>query len=192
MDDWDEAPVAIAEGDREADPGAGSGAEQIDEPETEPEDLPVEEEPWPGVAEERMNLLRYVLRADDPREARERLERILGTIECQELRPEEARPTTLGYPVLSILAQHKAYRTCRTKMFCPVDGCTNRIAKVLRLMGHLRRDHGGREEDNQDLVRFFIGTMLPGRLKVNLQRTNGAQVRGERNVERCHCPGCRH
>jgi hypothetical protein len=59
-------------------------------------------------------------------------------------------------------------------------------------MGHLGRDHGVREEDTQDLVRFFIGTMLPGRLKMNLQRTNGTQVRGEWNVERCHCPGCRY
>jgi hypothetical protein len=31
--------------------------EQIDEPDTEHEDLPVEEEPWPGLLEERMNLL---------------------------------------------------------------------------------------------------------------------------------------
>jgi hypothetical protein len=67
-----------------------------------------------------------------------------------------------------------------------------RIANVSRLMGHLRGDHGVREEDTQDLVRFFIGTMLPGRLKVNLQRTNGTQARGEWNVERCHCPGCGH
>jgi hypothetical protein len=67
-----------------------------------------------------------------------------------------------------------------------------RIANVSRLMGHLGRDHGVREEDTQGLVRFFIGTMLPGRLKVNLQRTNGTQVREKWNVEKCHCPGCRH
>jgi hypothetical protein len=77
-------------------------------------------------------------------------------------------------------------------MFCPVDHRTKRIANVSRLMGRLRRDYGVREEDTQDLVRFFIGMMLPGRLKVNLQRTNGTQVRREWNVERCHCPGCRH
>jgi hypothetical protein len=192
MEDWGEAPVAIAEGERAADPGIGAGAEQIDEPDTEHEDLSVEEEPWPGLLEERMNLLRDVLQADDPRDARERLERFLGTMEGHELRPEEIRPTRLGDPVLSILAQHKAYRICRTKMFCSVDGCTKRTANVSRLMGHLRRDHGLREEDTQDLVRFVIGTMLPGRLKVNLQRTNGTQVRGELNVKRCHCPGCRH
>jgi hypothetical protein len=44
MKDWGEAPVAIAEG-READPGVGAGVEQIDEPDTEHDDLPVEEEP---------------------------------------------------------------------------------------------------------------------------------------------------
>jgi hypothetical protein len=134
MEDWGEAPVVIVEGEREADPGVGTGAEQIDEPDTEHEDLPVEEEPWPGLLEERMNLIRDVLQADDPRDTRERLERFLGTMEGHELRPEEVRPTTLGDPVLSILAQHKTYRICRTKMFCPVDGCTKRIAKVSRLM----------------------------------------------------------
>jgi hypothetical protein len=78
------------------------------------EDLPVEEDPWPGLLEETMNLLRDALQADDPRDARERLERFLGTMEGHELRPEEVRPTRLGYPVLSILAEHKAYRICRT------------------------------------------------------------------------------
>jgi hypothetical protein len=57
MEDWGEAPVAIAEGEREADPDVGAGAEQMDEPDTDHEDLPVEEEPWPGLLEERMNLL---------------------------------------------------------------------------------------------------------------------------------------
>jgi hypothetical protein len=192
MEDWGEAPVVIAEGEREADPGVGAGTEQIDESDTEHEDLPVEEEPWPGLLEERMNLIQDALQADDLRDARERLERFLGTVEDHKLRPEEIRPTILGDTVLSILAQHKAYRTCRTKIFCPVDGCMKQIVKVSRLMGHISRDHGAREEDTQDLVRFFIGTMLPGRLKVNLQRTNGIQVRGKWNVERCHCTGCRH
>jgi hypothetical protein len=99
-----------------------------------------------------MNLLRDVLQADDPRDARERLERFLWMMECHELQPEEIRPKTLGDPVLWILAQHKAYRICRTEMFCPVDGCTKWIANVSRLMGHFRRDHGVREEDIQDLV----------------------------------------
>jgi hypothetical protein len=139
-----------------------------------------------------MNLLRGVLQTDDPRDARERLEGFLGTMEDHELGPEEVRPTTLGDPVLSILAQHKAYRICRTKMLYPVDGCTKWIANVSRLMGHLRRDHEVRAKDTQDLVRFFIGTMLPGKLKINLQRTNGTQVRGEWNVEMCCCPGRRH
>jgi hypothetical protein len=139
-----------------------------------------------------MNLLRDALQADDPRDARERLERFLGTMEGHELRPEEVRPTTLGDPVLSRLAQHKTYLICRTKMYCPVDGCTKRIANVSRLIGHLRGDHWVREEDTQNLARFFIVTMLPGKLKVNPQRTNETQVLGEWNVERCHCPGCRH
>jgi hypothetical protein len=87
MEDWGEAPVAIVEGEREADPGAraGAGVEQIDEPDTEHEDLHVEEEPWPGMLEERMNLLRDVLQANDPRDARERLERFLRTMEGHEL-----------------------------------------------------------------------------------------------------------
>jgi hypothetical protein len=96
-----------------------------------------------------------------------------------ELWPEDVRPTRLGDPVLSILAQHNGYRICPAEMFCPVDGCTKRIANASKLMGHLRRDHGVREDDTQDLVRFFIGTMLPGELKLNLQRINGTQVRGE-------------
>jgi hypothetical protein len=152
MEDWCEAPVAIAEGEREADPGVGAGAEQIDEPDMEHEDLPVKEEPWPGILEERTNILRDAPQADDPRDARERLERFLGMMESHELRPEEVRPMTLGDPVLSILAQHKTYRICRTKMFCPVNDCTKRIANVSRLMGHLRRDHGVKEEDIQGLV----------------------------------------
>jgi hypothetical protein len=86
----------------------------MDEPDTEPEDLPVEEEPWPGLLEERMNLLRDMLQADNPRGARERLEKFLGTMEGHESPPEEVRPTTLGDPVLSILTQHKAHRICRT------------------------------------------------------------------------------
>jgi hypothetical protein len=112
MKDWDEAPLAIAEGEREADPGAGAGAEQVDEPDAEHEDLPVGEEPWPGLLEERMNVFRDVLQADDPRDARGRLERFLGTMEGHQLRPQDVRPTTLGNSVLSILAQHKACRIC--------------------------------------------------------------------------------
>jgi hypothetical protein len=57
-----------------------------------------------------MNLLRDVLQADDPRDAREKLDRFLGTREDHESRPEEVRPTRLEEPGLSILAQHKAYR----------------------------------------------------------------------------------
>jgi hypothetical protein len=172
MEDWGEAPIAMPEGEREADPGVGAGAVQIDEPVMEHEDFPVEGKPWTDLLEERMNLRRDMLQTDDPRDARERLKRFLGTMEGDELRPEGVRRTTHGDPVLSILAQHKAYRICRTQMFCPVDGCTKRIANVSRLMGHMRRDHVVREEDSQDLVRFLIGTMLPGKLKVNLQRTN--------------------
>jgi hypothetical protein len=179
MEEWGEAPVVIAEGEREADPGAGAEAEQIDKPDTEHEDLLVDEEPWPGLLEERMNLLRDALQVDDPRGARDKLERFLWTMEGHELRPEEVRPTTIGDPVLSILAQQKTYRICRREIFCPVDGCTKRIANVSRLIGYLRRDHGVREEDTQDLVRILIGTMLPRRLKVNLQRTNGTQVPDE-------------
>jgi hypothetical protein len=164
----------------------------MDEPDTEREYLPVEEEPWPGLLGERTNLIRDALQADDPSDARERLERFLGARQGHELWPEEVRPTILGDLALWILAQHKACPAFRTEMFCPVDGCTKRIANVSRLTGHLRRNHGVRAEDRQDLVRFFIGTMLPARMKVNLQRTNGTQVRGEWNVEKSHCPGCRH
>jgi hypothetical protein len=113
MEDLGEAPVAIAEGEGEVDPGVGAGAEQMDEPDMEHDDLPVEDEPWPGLLEERMNLLRDFPQADDPRDAREKLERFLGTMEGHELRPEEVRPTTIEDPVLSMLAQHKAYRICR-------------------------------------------------------------------------------
>jgi hypothetical protein len=179
MEDWGQAPVAIAEDEREADPGIGARAEQIDEPDTEHKDLPVEEDPWPGLLEERMNFLRDGLQADDPRDARERLERFLGTMEGHELRPEEVRPMRLRDPVLSKLAQYKAYRICRTQMFCPADGRTKRIAKASRLMGYLGCDDGATTEDTQDPVRSFIGTIFPGRLKVGLQRTNGTQVHGE-------------
>jgi hypothetical protein len=152
MEDRGEIPGAMAEGEREADLGVGAGVEQIDEPDTECEDLPVGEEPWPGLLEERMNLIQDVLQADDPRDTLERLERFLWMMEGHELRPEEVRPTRLGDPALSILAQHKAYRICRTQMFCPVDGCMKRIANVSRLMGHIGRDHGVREEDTQNLI----------------------------------------
>jgi hypothetical protein len=139
-----------------------------------------------------MNLFQEALQASDPRDARERLERLLGTMEGHDLRPEEVRPTRLADPVLSILGQHKAYRTYRIKMFCPVDGCTKRIANVSRLMAHPRREHGVSQEHTQDLVRFFLGTMLPGRLNVNLQRTNETQSHMEWNVERWDCPGGRY
>jgi hypothetical protein len=57
-----------------------------------------------------MNLIQDALQADDLRDARERLERFLRTMESHELRPEEVRPTTLGDSVLSRLAQHKGYQ----------------------------------------------------------------------------------
>jgi hypothetical protein len=66
------------------------------------------------------------------------------------------------------------------------------MAHVSRLMGHLRHGHEVREAYAHDLVQFFKGTILPGRLKFNLQRTNEAQVHGKRNVERCHSAGCRN
>jgi hypothetical protein len=53
MEEWGEAPVAIAKGEREVDRGIGAEAEQIDEPDTEHEDLLVEEEPWPGLLRKR-------------------------------------------------------------------------------------------------------------------------------------------
>jgi hypothetical protein len=120
----------------------------------------VKEEPWPGLLEERINILREVLQADGPRDTRERPERLLGTMEDHGLRPEEVRPTTLGDPVLSILAEYMAYRICRPEMFCPVDSCTKGIANVSRLMGQLHRDHGVRQEDTQNLVPLCMGTML--------------------------------
>jgi hypothetical protein len=43
MEDWGEARVSIPKAQREADRGAGAGAGQIYEPDTEHEDLPVEE-----------------------------------------------------------------------------------------------------------------------------------------------------
>jgi hypothetical protein len=67
--------------------------------------------------QEKMNLLRDLLQVDDPRDARERLERFLGTMEDHQFRREEVRLTTRGDPVLSILAQHKTYRIYRTKSF---------------------------------------------------------------------------
>jgi hypothetical protein len=51
----------MPKGEHEADPGARAGAQQMDEPDREHEDLPVEEEQWSGLFEERMNLLRDVL-----------------------------------------------------------------------------------------------------------------------------------
>jgi hypothetical protein len=77
-----------------------------------------------------MNVLPDVLQADDPRDIRERPERSLGPMEGHELRPDEVRPTILGDPVLLILAQYKAYRTCRTKIVCPVDDYTKRIVNI--------------------------------------------------------------
>jgi hypothetical protein len=81
-----------------------------------------------------MNLLRDVLQADDLRDARQTLERFLGTMEGHKLLPEEVRPARLGDPILSILAQHKAHWMCRTKMVCPLDGCTKWVTNVSRLM----------------------------------------------------------
>jgi hypothetical protein len=178
MIDWCRAPVAIPEGEREIDPNVGASVESIDEPDAEHEDLPVEEEPWPGLLEHGMNLLRDALQADEPSDARQRLVRFLRTMEDYELWPEQVSPTTFGDPALSILAQHKAYRICRTTVFCPVAGCTKRMASVSRLMGRVRRDHGVKEGDSQDLVRSFHGMMLPGRLKINLQRTMGHEYVG--------------
>jgi hypothetical protein len=45
MEDWGEAPVAMSQGEREADPDVGAEVDQMDEPDTEHENLPVEEEP---------------------------------------------------------------------------------------------------------------------------------------------------
>jgi hypothetical protein len=139
-----------------------------------------------------MNLLRDMLYADNLRDAGERPERFLETRDNHKPWPEELRPMTLEESALSILAQHKAYWICRTQMFRPVANCTKRIAKISRLAGYLRRVHQVRDGDTQDLVRFVVGTTLPGRFKVNCQRKNGAQVRVQWNVERCHCPGCSH
>jgi hypothetical protein len=46
MEDRGEAPVAIAEDGREADPDVGAGAEHMDEPDTEHRDLQIEDDPW--------------------------------------------------------------------------------------------------------------------------------------------------
>jgi hypothetical protein len=58
MQDSGEAPVVTTEGEREAKSGVAAGAEQIDESDTEHEDLHVEKEPWPGLLGERTNFPR--------------------------------------------------------------------------------------------------------------------------------------
>jgi hypothetical protein len=61
-----------------------------------------------------MKVLRDMPQADEPRDASERLERFLGTIDGHKFGPEELRPKILRDIVLSTLAQHKAYRISRT------------------------------------------------------------------------------
>jgi hypothetical protein len=104
MEDSGEAPLVIAESERETACGGGAGVELISEPDRQYEDLPVDEEPRPGLLEERMDLPRDLLQADHPSDARQRLERFLETMEGHELRLAEIRPTTCGNPVASILA----------------------------------------------------------------------------------------
>jgi hypothetical protein len=94
----------------------------MNELDMEHEDLPSETESWPGLLEERMDLLQDGLQPDDLRDTREGVERFPSTLEGQKLRLEEVKPARLGHPVLPILTQYKIYRICPIKTSCPVDG----------------------------------------------------------------------
>jgi hypothetical protein len=75
-----------------------------------------------------MNALKDLLVTEEPGERGrdqklERLENILERFKENEIPIEQCAEVTLQGPLLLLLAQHRSFRICRRKTFCPEENC---------------------------------------------------------------------
>jgi hypothetical protein len=122
----------------------------------------------------------------------EELEALLRSFEEDEIQEANFARVTMEEPVLLLLAQHRSFRICRRKLFCPVENCHSNkpITSVGRLTLHMQMIHGASKEETTDMVRYFISRLLPGRIEAIVTTRDGRRVGGSWNLSRCHHPGC--
>jgi hypothetical protein len=120
------------------------------------------------------------------------LEALLGRFEEDEMDPDIMTQVTLEDPIVLLLAQHRSFRVCRSRIFCPDQHCkcTKKFATVGKLATHLVRDHQAQSEAVADIIGYFIGEMLPEPIRPILTDETGGEVRKTWGHVRCHHPGC--
>jgi hypothetical protein len=164
-------------------------AEEVD---TEHEELPAE----PGgeariLLEEGVRALVHIMKKDDVHEVAEGLEEFLRIQEEAE-GGMPRREDSLEEPIVELLVRNKSWRICRGETFCPSIGCDTRVHRKERLATHLIHEHGVTKERTQDMMRFYIDTMMTGITEVCLSKPDGTEVRRKWKSERCHYPGCKY
>jgi hypothetical protein len=81
----------------------------------------------------------------------------------------------------------------RREFFCPREDChqAKRIQTVKQLATHMRVSHGASPEETADMMRYFIETLLPERVKMVVRTDRSERVRRNRSFCRCPHPGCK-
>jgi hypothetical protein len=119
------------------------------------------------------------------------LETLLHTFEEEEVPEERLIEEKLEDPILLLLAQHRRFRICRSRFFCPVQEYIlhKPITSLGRLATPLQTFHGAAKEDTADMVRYFIIKLFPNPIQAIYTTRGGRKVHGRRCLCRCHSPG---
>jgi hypothetical protein len=147
---------------------------------------------------ERMNRLAKLLRSEGDEEEEDthisqQLEDLLGTFEENEIPIEQCSQVTLESPILLLLAQHRSFRICRRRIFCPEENCRSKVMRNFAgLANHMQREHGATREETEDMVRYLISRMLPKDIEIAATTEQGDPVTGDWNFGRYHHPGCNY
>jgi hypothetical protein len=148
---------------------------------------------------EKMTELAELLGSKEPEEGEDseklnRLESLLQSFGESETPREVMKRETLQDPLLLLLAQQRVFRMCRNSFFCPHDDCRCRIPirSLTALALHLQVQHGARKQETEDMVPYFLVSLLPDRPQIRVKTMEGREVNSEWNVRRCRYPECQH
>jgi hypothetical protein len=123
----------------------------------------------------------------------ERLENLLERFKQHEIPIEQCVEVTLQDPLLLLLAQHRSFRICRRKLFCPEENCRPRPMRTVGEMAlHMQREHGASQQETTDMVQYLIARFLLSPIKVEVKTAQGKSVKGQWDFRRCRYPRCNY
>jgi hypothetical protein len=192
VSDDDEPPPCLAENRPFRVPVEGIRSWNQWGPGPSEEDLIVEE--WEErertarqLLDERKNLLREALLADDKGAS---LERFLRDVKPIDAERDDLRDFTLDMPILELLVRKNSAAIPRAKSWCPHSECEFQEKESTRLSTHLETTHG---EEANDLVSYDINQLLDGKLRVVIICTEtGVRLYCPWLSERCRCGDCKY